>query len=162
MGERWSPKKWGGIRKGMFVMYGILVLLFLGCDTAPTTLKEAVVRGDAKAVERILSSQGYTMQMDQSGETPLHLAAVRGYSEVVHLLLKHGALADAKVGEGAWQGWTPMHYAAQEGHAQVVRLLLTYGANINATTGDGATPLHLAIANRSGEVVYLLRKHGAH
>lgn len=52
---------------------------------------------------------------NQEGFTPLHMAALHGHSELVSLLLRHGASASAKNSQLA----APLHLACQRGHTQV-------------------------------------------
>ncbi|CAE7020758.1 Ankrd11, partial [Symbiodinium sp. CCMP2456] len=55
---------------------------------------------------------------DRSGQTVLHAAAGRGYSELVALLLEHRA----EVNQPARGCSTPLHGAALQGHLKVSRL----------------------------------------
>ena len=63
---------------------------------------------------------------DASGNTPLHLAAEKGYAEMVKLLIDHGA--DLNKPNYDPPKWAPLHFAAYEGHADVVGLLVASGA----------------------------------
>ena len=75
---------------------------------------------------------------------------------------------EALVGATTYSGLTALHYAAHEGHAGVAKLLLDHGADAcaaadfpdldwgSATAGD--TPLHVAAARGSLEVVRALLK----
>lgn len=56
---------------------------------------------------------------DKSSETPLHIAAVRGYQEITALLIDKGADLNAKNNEGV----TPLQLALQRGHQSIVELL---------------------------------------
>lgn len=56
---------------------------------------------------------------NQDGFTPLHIAALHGHSELVSLLLKHGASISAKNAKHA----VPLHLACQKGHFQVTEPL---------------------------------------
>ena len=55
---------------------------------------------------------------DNSGATPLHLAADRGYGQLVDLLLEKGADVNARDKTGAM----PLNEAADKGHREVVAL----------------------------------------
>jgi hypothetical protein len=89
---------------------------------------------------------------------PLHVAARRGATELIELLLSHGALVD---GRDVW-GHTPLHYAAAHGHAPAVRLLLERGARAAAVTDAGHTPLDFSLVQGGAgcaEAHELLRAH---
>ena len=53
----------------------------------------------------------FCQSIDESGNTPLHIASERGNLEAVKILLDHGASGDAQNHELE----TPMHLAAQKG-----------------------------------------------
>ena len=87
-----------------------------------------------------------------NGVTPLQMAALHGYSEVVRVLLANGADLHYAEHESA------LNRAASNGHEEVVRILLDAGAYINAASLK-STPLYAAAKN--GEVStmrYLLRR----
>jgi ankyrin repeat protein len=65
---------------------------------------------------------------DDSGWTPLHLAAQKGFKEVAELLLAYKALINAK----SKRGDTPLHWAAGNGHKEIVTLLLANKAEVDA------------------------------
>jgi uncharacterized protein len=87
-------------------------------------------------------------------ETPLMLAALRGYVELSVTLVARGAEINKP-------GWTPLHYAATGGSADIVALLLKSGANINARAPNDATPLMMGAMFGSTETVRLLLDTGA-
>ena len=97
----------------------------------------------------------------QDLQTPLHLASHCGRPEVAHLLLDHGANANAV--DSLLK--TPLHrvaagfYQSQEGGVRVARLLLEHGADINAHDINHETPLHSAsILGRLG-IARMLLEH---
>ena len=51
-------------------------------------------------------------QSDKTGNTSLHLAAEKGFTKMVELLLKFGANKNA-INQSP--GWSPLHFAAYEG-----------------------------------------------
>ena len=59
--------------------------------------------------------------------TALHLAANKGYYEIVQALINRGALVDARDEQGA----TPLHLAANNGYLIVVQELIRAGADVN-------------------------------
>lgn len=106
---------------------------------------------------RLLLAQGadpnYTYP--ETGETMLHLAALRGMleanTECVRLLLEAGANPNVhcKVGVATPAldfgtkviGETPLHRAAAFGSEEMIQLMVKAGADINATDAHGETPL---------------------
>ncbi|KAJ7406681.1 ankyrin repeat domain 27 [Willisornis vidua] len=94
---------------------------------------------------------------NQDGFTPLHMAALHGHSELVWLLLKHGASVGAKNAEHA----APLHLACQKGHLQVVKYLMDYNAKQNKKDIYGNTPLIYACMNGHYETTALLLQRGA-
>ncbi len=75
-----------------------------------------------------------------TGNTPLHVASLRGDRNAVGLLLEAGADPNA-VGEG---GCTPLHKALEGQHLQVARMLLAAGGGLDATNQGGVSPRDLA------------------
>ncbi|NXX43177.1 ANR27 protein, partial [Tricholaema leucomelas] len=94
---------------------------------------------------------------NQDGFTPLHMAALHGHSELVCLLLKHGASISAKNVNHA----VPLHLACQKGHFQVVKCLMDYNAKQNKKDVYGNTPLIYACLNGQYETTALLLQRGA-
>ncbi|XP_047951713.1 probable E3 ubiquitin-protein ligase XBOS32 [Salvia hispanica] len=84
------------------------------------------------------------------GITALHMAALNGHADTVHLLLDIGASASsATVEDGTTidligAGSTPLHYAACGGSAQCCQLLIAKGASLTAENMNGWTPLMVA------------------
>ncbi|XP_063379537.1 transient receptor potential channel pyrexia-like [Cydia fagiglandana] len=92
--------------------------------------------------------------------TPLHLAAARGFSDCVELLLSEGAKATTK----NYKGFTALHLAAMCGSLECVELLLRDGnADPNAEDYTQRTPVHAAVSNseRSCEIIEMLASWGA-
>jgi uncharacterized protein len=76
----------------------------------------------------------------QSGETPLHGAAARGYVTIVRFLIEKGA--DVSAANKA--GDTPLHSAAARGSTTVIQLLVDKNASVEAKNKKGQTPLAVA------------------
>ena len=94
---------------------------------------------------------------DNNGNTPLHLAARRGYDEIVKVLLDQPNVdVNAKDGSGK----TPLHLAASEGHRKICQVLLNFGADIREVSADRTTSLHSAILNGHSEIARMILKRG--
>ena len=68
------------------------------------------------------------MLRDEHEWTPLHLASQNNMTDIVHLLLKHGANVNAKDNKK----WTAMHIACSKGHIKIAELLIQHQAQIDA------------------------------
>ncbi|XP_020491318.2 BRCA1-associated RING domain protein 1 [Labrus bergylta] len=97
------------------------------------------------------------MKRNHKGETPLHLAAIKGDVEAVRELLDQGS--DPNLKDNA--GWTPLHEACNLGHLAVVEVLLSSGALLNTPGYENDSPLHDAVRNGHPAIVKLLLHHGA-
>lgn len=87
-------------------------------------------------------------------DTPL-LAAVGGrHLAATEYLLLNGA--DINVRSGP-KSWSALHRAAHNGDVDMATTLLQYKASLDESDIDGNTPLALAVASASGDVVTLLR-----
>ena len=94
-------------------------------------------------------------------ETPLILAAKKGFSEIGRLLIKHGA----KVYVFDHGGYTPLQYAIEENKIDFVRLLIKADSIVNLCSRRNSYhdfyPLHTASNSRNLEIAKLLVEHGA-
>lgn len=87
-------------------------------------------------------------------ESPLMMAAFKGYKEQVRKLIAR----DADVNK---PGWTPLHYAATGGHVDIIALLLDESAYIDAESPNKTTPLMMAAMYGSTAAVRALLEAGA-
>uniref|UniRef100_A0A8C8DMP6 BRCA1 associated RING domain 1 n=1 Tax=Oryzias sinensis TaxID=183150 RepID=A0A8C8DMP6_9TELE len=97
------------------------------------------------------------MKRNYKGETPLHLAAIKGDVEAVKELLDQGADPNQKDNAG----WTPLHEACNLGHLTVVEVLATRGALLNTPGYENDSPLHDAVRNGHSAIVKVLLQLGA-
>ena len=159
-----------------------LFLFTLGCgDQAPTTatptttIYDAIYARDVNIVQQHMDTgtkpnanpipEGFPL----AGAYPLHLAALTGNEEIVHILLDNGARIDleAKNKDRA----TPLHWAAFFAQKDIVLLLVQSGAPINFIDANNATPLDAAvfakmvnqsddrIAKQMGEIITILKEN---
>jgi len=62
------------------------------------------------------------------GQTPLHLAAIKGHPEVLEVILGAGAEVDIL----DKYGHTALHLAAGAGRVEAIKLLIDQGAKVDA------------------------------
>ena len=168
----------------------------LGIEEARVLLRTAVEAGNLRTIntliKRLVNEREWELNInsDRYGGLPLALAAKKGNSRVVKLLLQRAdpniisngvtplyiasekgyvRVVTALLGAGAdvnqartTYGETPLWMASQDGHVEVVTALLGAGADVNkAKTTDGATPLFIASQKGHLEVVTVLLGAGA-
>lgn len=91
-----------------------------GIDTLHSrqNLLTAVCRGDVGLVQRLLS-MNVEVNFQQHGETPILIAADKGYADIVQILVHHGA--NFKVRNK--NGQTPMDIALVKGYTRTAQIL---------------------------------------
>ncbi|XP_041951581.1 ankyrin repeat domain-containing protein 12 isoform X2 [Alosa sapidissima] len=93
---------------------------------------------------------------NERGETPLHMAAIRGDVAQVRQLISLGADVNVK----DFAGWTPLHEACNLGYYDVAKVLISAGAEVNTQGLDDDTPLHDASSSGHKDIVKLLLRNG--
>lgn len=93
-------------------------------------------------------------QVGNFGNSPIHVACVRGNIAEVRALLDGGANVNA-IGE---LGNTPLHEASGQGHIEVVRLLLAAGATPLENNDFGETALDISTRKRYDDIADLIRQ----
>jgi cytohesin len=129
------------LRSLVLIAFCSFATVLSSCDNQPNSpsLSDAIAADDYADVKRHLQNQTITdfdAVNNDSGETPLTLAARDGQYETVKLLLEEGANVDARNLDGD----TPLVLASAIGHIEVVQLLLENNADPRAKDGDGLLP----------------------
>ena len=94
---------------------------------------------------------------DKEGFRPLHVAASRNLTELLHVLIAGGADIEAR---NNWGG-TPLHVAIFCNSLDTARVLLSGSARVNVVDVNGMSPLHWAAKLNHVEALDLLLKAGA-
>lgn len=119
---------------------------------ASDELFDAARKGDVAAVKAVLDTGVPVDSTWRYGQTALFIAAGRGHTDVVKLLLGRGAKADVR---DSFYGMTAVGAAADKGNVEIVTMLLDKGAPgaesfLMMAAGKGDTAMVRAIAVRPG------------
>ncbi|CAI6101014.1 unnamed protein product [Clonostachys chloroleuca] len=133
-----------------------------------TPLHHASRNGHDDVVNLLLARGSHPGQGNESGITPVHLAAEYGHLNVLKSLFKAlpsryltsfhiydlqpGKLSNAI----CFDDKTPLHFAVRNGHQDITKFLIDKDGNINARDRHGRTPLHyMAELGDSWDVAWL-------
>jgi ankyrin repeat protein len=101
-----------------------------------------------EAMAVLLVESGAKLQEFSFGNTDLHLAAIRGFADLVRVLVRHGADVNAVNDYGR----TPLYYAARHGQRAAAEALIAAGADRSAIVETNyGTATQLAAPLREGE-----------
>uniref|UniRef100_A0A8C5FYR4 cGMP-dependent protein kinase interacting domain-containing protein n=1 Tax=Gouania willdenowi TaxID=441366 RepID=A0A8C5FYR4_GOUWI len=105
---------------------------------AAKRLEEEQIMSDARLW--LIDGPPADVRSPKTGATPLHVAAAKGYLEVLKILCQVGLDVSA-VDE---DGWTPLHAAAHWGQGEACRLLAEQLCNMEARSNGGQSPFDVA------------------
>ena len=138
------------------------LLLSRGADVNGTGIFNPLYRAVSKDYPEVVgvllaNKADVNFETYDSKNTALSIAAIKNETNLVQLLLSHGAHVDAKNKDGH----TPLFLAATDNSVDAARILLASGADINARDNNGETPLHGAAFYGHPEIISFLIKAGA-
>ncbi|XP_074764166.1 LOW QUALITY PROTEIN: CARD- and ANK-domain containing inflammasome adapter protein-like [Athene noctua] len=128
-----------------------------------TPMHYAAIKGNTEIVKILLTSRKNKNIDDRNiwRKTTLHIAAEHGHSNLINLLLSHGAAINASDSSKD----TPLHCACKAGHFNAVNSLVNWSqgekANLLAANNLKKTPLQVAESNKTEnqtQIVTLLKK----
>uniref|UniRef100_UPI0037E8D3E2 ankycorbin n=1 Tax=Semicossyphus pulcher TaxID=241346 RepID=UPI0037E8D3E2 len=119
-------------------------------------LLAAVEHGEVEKVASLLAKKGASpVKLDSEGKSALHVAAARGLTDCLSVILAHGA--DLSTTDGA--GLNPLHLAAKNNHIECCKKLIQSKSPIDAVDSSGKAALHHAAASGNIQTVQLLCEH---
>ncbi|XP_013993711.2 ankycorbin isoform X2 [Salmo salar] len=111
-------------------------------------LMAAVEHGEVEKVASLLTKKGASaFKLDSEGKSALHVAATRGQTECLAVMLAHGA--DTSVIDAS--GFSALHLATKNNHQECAKKLIQSKCVLDALDCSGKTALHYAAA--SGNIV---------
>ncbi|XP_052314126.1 ankycorbin-like isoform X2 [Oncorhynchus keta] len=111
-------------------------------------LMAAVEHGEVEKVTSLLTKKGASaFKLDSEGKSALHVAATRGQTECLAVMLAHGA--DTSVIDAS--GLSALHLAAKNNHQECAKKLIQSKCVLDTLDCSGKTALHHAAA--SGNIV---------
>lgn len=111
-----------------------------------TPLYAAVEFGHEDIVDLLITRGSNVNLKTLTGNTALHVAALKGDRGSAELLIAKGA--DLNVKNARWLN-APLHLAVVAGYRDIVELLVSKQADLNVRNTDGFSPLHYAVSSRS-------------
>ncbi|GJC81096.1 ankyrin-1 [Colletotrichum liriopes] len=121
-------------------------------------LHRAAFHSHLSAAEKLLAADAHVdRQAGEWVETPIHRAAVTGASEVLKLLLNHGAAIDIPS-----NGWLPLEVASAWGNFAATEVLVQHkNSKHHSTPVLGRDPLYLAVSRGFIKTAKVLLCHDA-
>ncbi|CAC5388467.1 unnamed protein product [Mytilus coruscus] len=166
--------------------------LALTCDVRSndTALLQLCFKGDIPMIHWCINHNGDVNQCRVDGTSPLKVAALKGWKEIVRMLLEKGADCNKCTTDGVStvmsacgyghteivrmlldigadynkcdnNGWSTVISACSVGHTEIVRMLLNIGADYNKCNNTCWTPVMFACRNGYTEIVKMLLYKGA-
>ncbi|XP_038827091.1 ankycorbin [Salvelinus namaycush] len=119
-------------------------------------LLAAVEHGEVEKVASLLTKKGASaVKLDNEGKSALHVAATRGQTDCLAVILAHGV--DTSVIDTS--GFSALHLAAKNNHQECAKKLIQSKCVLDALDSSGKTALHHAAASGSIGIVQTLCEH---
>ncbi|KAI3780235.1 hypothetical protein L2E82_10206 [Cichorium intybus] len=117
-------------------------------------LNSAVYNGDSYRVRRLVAAGLDPNKTDYDGRSPLHIAAMKGFGDIVQFLMEKGAIINATDNHEN----TPLFEAIKNGHDAVISMLVEAGASLDMNNAGNF--LCMAVANKDFEFLKRVLANG--
>ncbi|MFC1898571.1 ankyrin repeat domain-containing protein [Candidatus Cloacimonadota bacterium] len=136
-----------------------LCLFFYLENTLALPIHDAITQNNIDLVKDLLNENPELLEMkDESGLSPLNLAAYKGSQEIVKYLSEKGA----DLYSGDTEGSIPLHNSAAANNLSIVKYLVEEKqTNVNFKDNNGSTALIFSAGRGYPEIVEFLLKNGA-
>ena len=121
-------------------------------------LRDAVSDNNLAAVRRLLENGADVEEDGGYGSSPLVIAVFDNFSDIVEVLIEHGANVNAR---NDVSGRAPLHSAASQNSRESAELLIANGANVRVRSDNGVEVLHSAAVGDHPEMGRYLISRGA-
>jgi ankyrin repeat protein len=101
-------------------------LINKGANISHNTMLFAVKSGNLEVVDFLISKGAEVKNFSDRDETPLSLAAEKGFVEIVELLAKHGCPVNHVTYEG-----TALQFALEKKNLKMIKILLQFEAHLS-------------------------------
>ena len=122
-------------------------------------LHHSAGKGDETIVRAFIDLGADVEASYDGGENALYTAAVHGHTNIVRLLLDHGAIVDPQ--EESNSGFPPLSVAIRNGIYDSVQLLIERKADIERDSEKYGPPLMVAVYCAEEDIIRLLLDSGA-
>ncbi|XP_060240591.1 transient receptor potential cation channel subfamily A member 1 isoform X1 [Meriones unguiculatus] len=121
----------------------------------------AVQSGDLDMIKMCLDNGAHIDMKENAKCMALHFAATQGATDIVKLMISSYTGSSDIVNAVDGNEETLLHRASLFDHHELADYLISVGADINSTDSEGRSPLILATASASWNIVNLLLSKGA-
>jgi len=135
----------------------VVLLSIASLSAARSDVADAVMKGDAAAVRKLVVAKADVNAPQVDGATALHWAVYRDNLELADLLLRSGADVKAVNREGV----TPLAMASLYGNPAMIERLLKAGADAKQRGPNGETMVMFAARNGNPQAIKVLVGAGA-
>ncbi len=141
-----------------FIIFLFLILILLALfNVKPENYNEnmllqAIENGNIRKAEKLLNKIDNPNITSVDGNTPLIIAAKKGYDDLIVQLINEGA----DINKRNYDGYDAVMQAVQSNNMSTLKLLLKYGPKFKSILEGGDTAFTLAAKNNNAQALKLL------